>query len=153
MQLLHCLLSSITRNGETYRRRQLFSSTCHIHTRIRNEICMREKKFYEKAVLSERTQFLYRFKTVIYDTRNPRNYATTHVAFRTESIPTTTFLARCLQLNTYNTYMRIYYVNANVQFHADITSISHRGSGSVRKANRAYHFPAGKCRLHSSAHR
>jgi len=60
---------------------------------------MRKKKFYEKAVLSERTQFLYRFKTVICDTRNPRNYATTHVAFRTESIPTTTFLARCLELN------------------------------------------------------
>jgi len=149
----YTVLSLITRNGETYRCRQLFSSTCHIHTRIRNEICMR----WEKKISRKSSSFWKDAVSILIQNRHLWHTQPSQLRDNarglSHGIYTYNNLLGAVFRTQYNAYMRIYYVNANVQLHADITSISHGGSDSVRKANRAYHFPAGKCRLHSSAHR
>lgn len=120
MQLLHCLLSSTTRNDL---RRQLFSSTCRIHTRIRNEICMRQEKnstreqsFLKGRAVSNRyidSRPSFVTHATLASTR------TTQVAFRTNL-----YLQHVLGVASriqYNAHMRMY-VNANaiaVQLHTD----------------------------------
>lgn len=42
---------------KTYRSQQLFSSTCHIHTRIKNEIYICNKKIKKKNFLRESRPF------------------------------------------------------------------------------------------------
>lgn len=150
--IVYCRRSRETR---TYRRRQLFPSTCRIHIRIRNEICMRrKKKLYERAVLSKRTRsFCIDSRPSFVTHATLATTRTTHVAFRTNLY--LQHLLGAASRTQYNAHMRIC-VNAGAiaaQLHTSIAPTSRGGSGSVRKANRAYHFPARKCRLHSSARR
>lgn len=117
-------------------------------------VCDGKKNSTERAVLSKGTRSFYiDFRPSFVTHATLANTRTTHVAFRTNL-----YLQHVLGVASriqYNAHMRMH-VNANaiaVQLHTDIASTSRGGTGSVRKANRAYHFPAGKCRLHSSARR
>jgi len=143
------------RETRTYRRRQLFSSTCRIQTRIRNEIYApweknptREQSFLKRRAVSISILGRHLWHTQPSQLREQRtwSFARTYTC--------NTFLASHFELNiTHICGSMLTLTLLRCMFHTDITPTLRGDSGSVRKANRAYHFPAGKCKLHSSTRR
>lgn len=98
----------------TYRRRQLFSSTCRIQTRIRNKICARwEKKFYarEQSFLKRRAVSISILGRHLWHTQ-PSQLREQRTWPFARTYTCNTFLASRLELNI--THICGIYVNANV---------------------------------------